>query len=280
LERKVKCKSLFDDTETDVLLTELYTKEYNEVTYDCRKCGKKFNAHQNRHRHEKICKVSLLNNKNGNEHPDISVSLREVNKIIEKKFDDFLTCIKDNMFAAGSTHNTISVGPINNNFININNTNCIPKNPRNFGHENMEALPHDFVRSCFMTLNFRPLFENLHCDPNYPENHNIRIKSTKRQQLEMFTNDKWTVTPLQNGLNEILMRLHSIFENFNKKHHSEVLEDMTEEEFVEIMDTLDEISKLSKKSDDIKKDLLCVLEENRTLLTCPSKSSVPKIDSM
>jgi hypothetical protein len=30
-----------------------------------------------------------------------------------------------------------------------------------------------------MDLRFRELLANLHCDPNYPENQNVRIKASK-----------------------------------------------------------------------------------------------------
>ncbi len=39
-------------------IEELTKKEYNEKTYDCKFCGTKFNAYQNRHRHYKTCKYA------------------------------------------------------------------------------------------------------------------------------------------------------------------------------------------------------------------------------
>lgn len=131
----------------------------------------------------------------------------------------------------------------------------------------MDAIPHDFIRSCFMNLQFRSLFENLHFDPDFPENHNVRLKSDKRQQLEIYKDDRWKVTPFHSGLAEIINRLSVIFDSFHRKYNHEVLEDMNQHELDVLLDELTEISKVSKRSEGIRQELLCVLEENRNALT-------------
>ncbi len=62
-----------------------------------------------------------------------------------------------------------------------------------------------------------------------------------------------------------MSRLFSIFDDFRRKYKHEALEDMSENEFQELIKELDEIESLSKKSNEVKNELLCVMEENRKL---------------
>lgn len=76
----------------------------------------------------------------------------------------------------------------------------------------------------------RELLENLHCDPDYPENHNVRIKSTKRELLEIYRNNKWDVVTFVNGLDELLMQGHRIFNDYYRKNKDKILEEYMDEE--------------------------------------------------
>jgi hypothetical protein len=250
--RKNPCFVTNIDKDIDVYINELTMKDYNDKTYDCEYCDKKFNDRNNRAKHRKICKMK------DDSMDEIKKQLDEIAKKIETKM------LSKNTNSGNSSHN--NNGNFNNNNSNNTNNNTVNINVRNLGHENMAAVPDDFIRSCWMNLEFRQLFENLHYDPNYPENNNIRLKSSKRQQLEIYKDDKWKITPFKIGLNEIMTRLHSIFEIFYKKNKKDIIEDVGEEELLVMLDQLDEIGKLSKKTEDIKKDLLCAIEEQKIVL--------------
>jgi hypothetical protein len=155
----------------------------------------------------------------------------------------------------------------NNNFFNNSSDIRNIVKLRNFGNENMGAVPHDFIRGCFMNLQFRSLFENLHFDPQYPENHNIRLKSTKRKCLEIYHNDQWNLTGFTDGLHTIVQNLCNIFYQFQKENKCEVLEDMSSEELTEVLEQLDKVTEVSKASESIKKQLLFALEQNKNKLS-------------
>jgi hypothetical protein len=138
-----------------------------------------------------------------------------------------------------------NINTINNNIVVTAGLN---KDLKNFGFENMDALPVSLVRDLFMDLKFRDLLENLHCDPDYPENHNIRIKSIKRNVMEVYRNDKWDIVSFVNGLNELLLQGHRIFKHFYKKNKEVVLEDMSEQELSEILCNLDDIENMNKSA--------------------------------
>lgn len=241
LRRKNPCKVTGINVEISEYIDELLKKPSNDKTYSCTHCSMTFNSRSNKSRHGKTCKAKVLLTNS-----ESFIELQEQVKELKKQLE-----------TSGAVNNTLNNnGSIINNYFNV----------RNLGQENMAAIPDDFVRGLCMNLEFRPLFENLHFDPNFPENNNIRIKSTKRQQLEIFKDDKWKITPFKIGLNEILMRLHNIFEMYFHKNRANVLEDVGEEELEVLLDQLDEIGKLSKQTEDIKKDLLCAIEENKIVI--------------
>ena len=55
LQRKKACGTSTEFTRED-LLKELTEKEYNDITFDCNYCDKKFNDRSNSYKHMKICK--------------------------------------------------------------------------------------------------------------------------------------------------------------------------------------------------------------------------------
>jgi hypothetical protein len=129
----------------------------------------------------------------------------------------------------------------------------------------MTTLPESLISTLFMDLRFRELLANLHCDPNYPENQNIRLKSIKRNTMEIFRNNKWDIMTFTKGLTELLLQGHKIFKDYYKKDKDRILEeDMSESEINEVLNQLDQIEKLSK--DELKPlliDLQMMLEEYR-----------------
>jgi len=129
----------------------------------------------------------------------------------------------------------------------------------------MQALPLDFIGSMFINLQFRTLLENLHCDPDYPENHNVRIKSSKKKIMEIYRNNKWNLTTLANGLEELLLQGHKIFKDYYRKNKDKILEeDLDENELIKILNTLEKIQELDKnKIRSLQKDLQLMLEEFR-----------------
>lgn len=256
LRRKNVCEALVKDVSVKELLEKAMFKEKDpRAVHKCNTCDNTFVSRQGKYKHSKTCKGKnkIIGSVDGQE----SVIMK-----LQTQLDE----IQEELKKAKA----IGIGNQNNGMIINNNiTNNIDNSVtvKSFGHENMEAVPPDFIRSCWMNLEFRQLFENLHYDPNFPENHNIRLKSAKRQQLEIYKDDKWKITPFKIGLDEILMRLHRIFETYYKKNRNEVLEDVGEEELDILLDQLDEIGKISRKADDIKKDLLCAIEENKGTLS-------------
>jgi hypothetical protein len=127
----------------------------------------------------------------------------------------------------------------------------------------MQAIPESLISSLFMNLRFRELLANLHCDPNYPENQNIRIKSIKRNTMEIFRNNKWDIMTFTNGLTELLLQGHKIFKDYYKNDKKRILEeDMSEDELNEILGKIEQLNKNEIKL--LKEEIQLMLEEYKS----------------
>lgn len=55
LRRKKPCPTTLSCIDREEYINELLHREYNEITYACNNCGRKFNTRQSRCRHNKVC---------------------------------------------------------------------------------------------------------------------------------------------------------------------------------------------------------------------------------
>lgn len=231
LKKKYPCDPLVSDISTEDALKQLCKKLQNpDDCVKCTYCDKLFTSRQGKYQHKSRCK------KKPQSADEKILELSEKLKALENQIQNNQVQHVNNT-TNNTTNNNIQNNNIQNNIINVQ--------LRDFGCENMDALPKDLIRSLFMNLQFRELIENLHCDPDFPENHNVRIKSVKRHSMEIFRNNKWDITSFVNGLNELLMQGHRIFKEFYKKNKNDVAEDMDENELEEVLDKLDQIEKLN-----------------------------------
>jgi hypothetical protein len=239
LQRKNICTFIETDCDRNLLIEELYERKLNDKTYTCEYCNKQFNHASTKSQHKKICKSKPLD--------EITQLKTTVNQLVSK-IEILETQPKNN----NTTNNN------NNTQININGVKL-----RDFGRENMDALPESLISSLFLELRFRELLAQLHCDPNYPENQNVRLKSIKRNTMEIFRNNKWDLVNFNNGLTELLIQGHRIFKDYYKNNKQRILkEDMDEDELRNTLGILDDIESLNKN--EIKpliEDLEMMLEE-------------------
>jgi hypothetical protein len=246
LNNKKPCNVLNIDIERKDLLDKLIVKTYNDITYDCDFCLRKFNNATNMYKHKKICKSKPLD--------EITQLKNTVGQLVSKIDDQQsqIECLKKQ-----------PPNITNNTQININSTPPNNVKLRDFGMENMDAVPNSLMSYLFAELRFRDLLSQLHCDPNFPENQNIRIRSIKRNTMEIFRNNKWDIVSFSKGLNDLLLQGHRIFKDFYKNDKERILEeDMDEADLREILSQLQKIENLNKN--EIKpliEDLQMMLEE-------------------
>jgi hypothetical protein len=248
LQRKIPCIFIEHDLDRDILIDELYQRKLNDKTFDCDYCNMKFNHSSARSRHKKICKSKP---------PDEITLLKCTMEQLVSKLNNQQSKIEKLESQPQQPINTTN----NNTQINLNGIKL-----RDFGNENMNAIPESLVSTLFMDLRFRELLANLHCDPNYPENQNVRIKSIKRNTMEIFRNNKWDLMTFTNGLTELLLQGHKIFKEYYQNDTNRILnEDMSEDELNEILKQLDKIELLNKNEiKPLKEDIKLMLEEYKS----------------
>lgn len=242
LRRKSPCKVTLEDIDPQAIIAELLPPP-QQTRFICDYCHKCFSSRQNRWRHIQDCEKHIdhhiLINKESSNNDMIRQLLTKVDEL--QKY-------------IHSQNQHVGTNNINANNVNIQqNIITLPSQTdkksflKEFGCENMEAIPDDLVSSCFMFLKYRELLENLHCDPNYPENHNIRIKSVKRNMMEIYKNKKWNVVTLNEGLTELIQQGTRIFQMYARKNEDKIIEeDMSQAELAELMSKLQELDAMNK----------------------------------
>jgi hypothetical protein len=199
------------DIPAATLLDKLVCKSYNEVTYDCIHCKRKFNNRSSMYRHLKTCKVKNTFHTESEHSEDLREQLRQM----QEKIDLLMSTMNKAQQPSTNTTN------ISNSTINYN------LQVNSFGNENMEHITHDFLTDCVLQQNdgLKNFFAKLH---GVPENNNIRVKSTKQNLLECFTNGSWIPCDKNNTLDSMIRRGYRILwshfiNNMDVPYDSEVV---------------------------------------------------------
>lgn len=259
LRRQATCTPIKSNVAVDILIEQLTFKQYNEKTYDCLFCKKKFNTWQSKSRHHKTCKQRK------SEEQDTQQTLESMKKELE-----------ETKAALKEAQSMIKSSSINgNNYIFQNNLtqnnihNNIHVHLSDLGHENISYLPKDFLSGCFVNRDIVSLIENIHCDREHPENHNIRIRSQKRNQIELRENNKWMVRDGDAALTECIKNGYRILVRHAYRHKTEIIEDELdndEQEYDSIREWLEAVYEKQPVQKPIKKDILLLLLSNQALL--------------
>jgi hypothetical protein len=226
---------LLENIDRQCIIDELTFKEYNEITYDCEYCQKKFNTSTSRSRHHKICKKKPLS--------DIELLKSQV-----KQLQDELRESKRN--EAKVINNTMNI--VNN--INVNN----------FGREDTTHLPLEFLTSCFMTKDIPALLENIYFDEEYPQNKTVKLKSLKNKTAMVHNGGNWVVKRVDHVLDEMVNKGQTILKRHYRQNKNDVEKDMEKDDIEDVLEWLQQIwNSNAKVRSAIKQDLLILLQNYR-----------------
>lgn len=244
LKRKFPCEPILCNTSPSVFLEALLKKENETGSCTCNYCERKFNTRQGKSRHQMICK----------QRPEFASGILGG---LQKAVQELNEKIK-NQGNILNSQNTIS----SHNTTNSNNTNNINVKieMRDFGHENMAALPDSAIRDNIIFLKFIDILEMLHFDDEFPENRNFKLVSLKNEIMQFYKNQKWQAVSMQRGIDDIIMHVCRIYRNFYYRNKEDVEEDMGEDDALKLLEDLEEIYKLDKNHvKDIRKDIRALL---------------------
>lgn len=222
LKRKNECKPIVSNVTRASIIDELTKKQYNDKTYDCEFCKKKFNQPSSKSRHKDICKKNPVNMKTEDtiqenvevEDTDAGPSTSYV-MIDKHDYENMKRQVAQLAEEVRSLKgNSASVS---NNFGSIQNINI---NLNSFGQENVSHLTDDFLSHCLMnpTKGLPSLIETIHYNKDVPENHNIRCKSLKQNIFEKYVDSEWRSCDASNTLDELIRRGYKILNTHYAKH--------------------------------------------------------------
>ncbi len=254
LKKKRVCPPTNCSDTCDEIIQRLTAKVYNDKTYDCNFCGKRFNLSSCRSKHRKICKKNPINipfqgeaksndeNDNNidendtdkcNEINNVSVSAKEIpndNDVLDISSSNYVVLDKnefdkmkskldhlENEFKKLRHTNQSQSSTTINGLVQYNN---IQVNLNNFGQENISHLTHDFLSHCLMnpSKGFPSLIENIHYHKDVPENRNIRCKSLKQNIFEKYIDSEWRSCDASNTLDELIRKGYRILNTHYTQH--------------------------------------------------------------
>jgi hypothetical protein len=101
---------------------------------------------------------------------------------------------------------------IMNNNNNTTITNNIQINLKNYGNEDISHMTKDFLDDCCVRLNegMKNLVEQIHFNPDMPENHNIKWLSNKQNMYQVFVDGHWHAKEKCNALDELIKKGYKI----------------------------------------------------------------------
>jgi hypothetical protein len=217
--RKTPCQvaDTGENIDTKVLMAEL-EKKYNDTTYDCEWCSKKFNNKSNLCAHRKTCKARDT---------DIELLRAEVSELRK--------------LLNGPKGNQTNIQQQTN--IEHQNVQNIQINLNGFGQESIDHIKPEFLTQCLLNINrsgVPKLLEELHFNDEVPDNRNIRIRSTKNNLLEKYSDGQWLLCDKVSLLDDMIRRgyriLHKHFLDVKDIDESvKMNEDVLNQMFVDLM---------------------------------------------
>ena len=250
LRKQNTCPSIESDTTTQSLLLELQKPPLTSG-YQCEYCDKFFKHPQGRSQHKKICK-----NK-----PSEDMVKTLVQKVNELE-NELLEMKQGQRYGNNITNNTT-----NNNTQNVQNNITI--NIKSFGFENMKHIESDkqFLTHCLMQRDIKSLIESIHCDKEYPENHNVRIRNIKQDLMETYIDGKWIITDKEEALDELINKGYRVLKFHSHRNKTDIIDECDDDdEYDDIMKWLESIYDDNKLRKPIKKQLLILFMNNKALL--------------
>ena len=245
LNTKRVCPPLLIDCERSKQLEDLKQK-YNEITYDCKYCKKKFNSKSNRSTHQAKCV----------QQPKVEVPMSDYIDL-KAKVENIEKLLKTN------TPHTII-----NNTVNTNNNIHIHVEVRDFAvNENKNYLDSGFLLDCFRDMDIIKVIEELHFNPEHPENHNVRIKNVKMNLMEYVESGKWVVGKKDEVLEYLVMNGYRVLHTYYKDNKADVEFELEDDEIRESLRWLKQIYNEDKTVfKELKDDAFLLVMNNKALL--------------
>jgi len=150
----------------------------NNILFECEYCNKEFQHSQSLNRHKKGRCKNMDNDEN--------ISMKELVKLLNQQLKE-----RDNQIKEQNSQikELIKKAGITNSNINIQQNIKL----LSYGNTDMSHLTDKDYMKCLNHSNFCVpyLIEQIHFDPQKPENHNIYISNIKNNYVMLYNGKKW-----------------------------------------------------------------------------------------
>lgn len=211
LQKKKSCIVTLEDISCDVLLTDIYTKRAerygNDLQYHCPTCQNKYKTSRGLNMHVK---------NHHNECPPVNT----------QNLENLLTGIMnrlETMENSKAVQITINSHVTTNNNVQVNN----------FGSEKVDHIKNDrnFMWSCARNLickgngnGIKQLVSRIHFDPEHECNNNVRLKSMKRELMEVFDGDRWCIRDTTESVDGMIRNGYRIMDDYYRNSDTGIRE--------------------------------------------------------
>jgi hypothetical protein len=241
LARKTLCNPVLSDIDRVKLISE-FQLEQKEKKYICKHCKKCFTNKNSKYVHQRDCKGTVNDT---------------INDLTEQ-----IVILKEELKKIHSSQT------INNN--NIKNTQNININLtlRDFASdENKKYLDPEVLLECFRDQDLLKVLQELHFNPDHPENHNVRVKNVKQNLMEYTEGGKWMVGKKDDVLRHLILNGYRVLHTYYKENKEDVCDELDDEE---IDDSISWLSKIYNEDKmlmkELKDDAFLLVMNNKALL--------------
>jgi hypothetical protein len=135
---------------------------------------------------------------------------------------------------------------------------------RYFNSENVKHIESDkdYLLQCLVTKDIVGIIKNIHFDKEHPENFNIRLRSTKKNLMEIFDNNEWIINDLDDALDELINKVYRILVFFSYRNKELIISDSSEEEYYEMREWLETVYNNNVLRKPLKRKLLILFMNN------------------
>lgn len=205
LRKKKPCPTTNSSRVRTTIIEELLTPPSNSTNnkrFKCEFCSNHFSSSSSKCQHKKIC----------SKHPS-----KLLTSVIESMQNEITELRKHITQQPTTSHQTV-----NNTTNNIENqlNNNINFVINNFGQEDTSYLTSEFLTSCITnpSSRFPDLIEHIHYNPEHPQNHNLRFKSSKKNTFEKFEAQDWHECDATNTLDVLIRKGYRILNAHHSQH--------------------------------------------------------------
>jgi hypothetical protein len=246
------------------LKTKRHHRKVNNVgfEYPCC-CSKVYKSRQARYLHRVKCNVyqefkkkKLANSTTATTTTSSTVENHDNNRILElekdakiKEKDARIKELEHKLEIAELKEKLANATKVTNNYKTINNITNVTINA--FGKEKIDYITDEKkIKYCKESYDsFKKYLNDVHFNPDHPENHNIKLQNKKENICLIMENNKWNHIPKDILYDRMKMAAHSALTDTYNEHKSK-FDPRRKDRFEEFVKKYDEEDKkLNKKID-------------------------------